>query len=228
MIHEVARTLRDTKESFVKLRALRGSFLVAAGSRAMILDTLPKKSVLAVLIACGGIVWLNEWHQFAYSRSPINFPPVSNWLRDSMFVLIPVALAIWIGIALSQWLIDRFGGRMSPSAQSMLTAAILGGATSFAIILMEAGKIFQTGIGTEFAFLASICRSLYPDGNLLLSILQGIFPSTQAFRFHILLQDGFNLALANLTITILVIIILEGFVRGKIVFDHKMGRVGVS
>ncbi len=194
----------------------------------MILDTLLKKSALAILIAGGGIMWLNEWHQFAYTRSAIEFPPVSNWLRDSTIVLVPVMLAIWIGMALSQWFIDRFGGRLSPSAQSMLAAATLGGATSLAIILMEAGKIFQTGIGTEFAFLASICRSIYPNGNLLLNILQGIFPSTQAFRFHILLQDGFNLALANLTITILVIIILEGFVRGKVIFDHKLGRVGAG
>jgi len=189
----------------------------------MILNTLPNKSALAAIIAYAGIVWLNEWHQFVYTRSAIEFPPVSNWLRDSMIVLIPVTLAVWVGIGLIQWIIDRFGRRMSPSTQSMLAATILGGLTSLSIILIETNRIFRTGIGNEFAFLASICGSIYPNGNLLLSILQWIFPGTQAFRFHILLQDGVNLALINLAITILLILILEGFVRGRNSYDHKLG-----
>lgn len=179
----------------------------------MILNTLPKKSALAVLIAYGSIVWLKEWHQYVYTRSAINFPPVSSWLRDSMIVLIPVMLAVWVGVAIAQWLIERSKGRMSPSTQSILAAAILGGVTSSTIMLIENTRIFWTGIGNELAYLASICRILYPNGNLLLSILRWIFPSYQALRFHILLQDGFNLALVNLTITILLILILEGFVR---------------
>ena len=115
----------------------------------MILKTLPKKIVLAALISYSGILWLNLQHEFVYTRSAIQFPPVSNWLRDAMIVLIPVMLAVWIGIGLTQWVIDRFGRRLSSSTQSMLAAAILGGVTSLSIILIEANRVFQTGIGTS-------------------------------------------------------------------------------
>ena len=179
----------------------------------MILNTLPKKFALSTLIACCSVVWLNTWHQYGYSRSAINFPPISNWFRDSMIVLIPVMLAVWVSIALTQWLIGRSNGRMSPSTQSMLAAAILGGMTSITIMLIENYRIIGTGIGNEFVFLASICNRLYPNGNLVLSILKWMFPGTRALRFHILLQDGLYLMLFNLAITILLIILLEGFVR---------------
>ena len=103
----------------------------------MLLNTLQKKSVLAVILAYSGVVWLKAWHQYGYSRSAIVFPFASNWLRDSMVILIPVLLAVWGGVALAQWLIDRFNGRMSSSTQSILMASILGGMTSLTIILME-------------------------------------------------------------------------------------------
>ncbi len=177
----------------------------------MILNTFPKKLALAALIAFGGIVWLNRLHEFFYSRSAIQFPPVSNWLRDALIVLVPVMLAVWIGMGLVQWMIDRFGQRLSLSTQSILAAAILGALTSLATIVIEANRVFQTGIGSEFNFLANICGRLYPNGNPLLSILNWLLPVTQAFRFHILIQDGANLALINLGITIFLILILEGF-----------------
>ena len=179
----------------------------------MILNTLPKKSVLAVFIAYGGVVWLNQWHQYGYSSAAITFPPVSSWMRDSAIALIPVMLAVWIGTAFAQWLVDRFHQRMSPSTQSFLLAAILSGATSLAFMVIENSKLIWTGIGNELVFLSTICRTIYPNGNLLLSILQRAFPVYQALRFHILIQDGINLALVNLTITILLILILEGLVK---------------
>ena len=179
----------------------------------MILNTLPKMSALAIFIAFGGVVWLNEWHKYGYSSIELTFPPVSSWLRDSMIVLIPVMLAVWLSIALAQRIINRFDQRMSPSTQSILTAAILGGVTSLTIILVENNRTIWTGISNELAILVSICGTLYPNGNLLLNTLQWAFPSYQATRYHILLQDGFYLALVNLTITIFLIFILEGFSR---------------
>ena len=185
----------------------------------MILKTLPNKIVLAALISYSGILWLNLQHEFVYTRSAIQFPPVSNWLRDAMIVLIPVMLAVWIGIGLTQWVIDRFGRRLSSSTQSMLAAAILGGVTSLSIILIEANRVFQTGIGSDFIFLANICGRIYPNGNPMLSLLRWLFPITQAFRLHILLQDWFNLALINLAITLLLVIVFEGFGRTRNSFD---------
>lgn len=186
----------------------------------MILNSLFKKSALAVIFAYGGVAWLNIWHQYNYSRSALVFPPISNWLRDSLILLLPVMLAVWAGIALAQWLINRSGERMSLSTQYILTAAILGVVTSVTIIVMENTRIFFTGLGNEIAILASICRNLYPDGNFLLNNLQKLFSDYQAIRLHILLQDGFNLALVNLTITVVLILILEGSVSlGK---SHEM------
>lgn len=186
----------------------------------MILNSLLKKSALAVIFAYGGVAWLNVWHQYGYSRSMLIFPSISSGLRDSMILLIPVMLAVWAGIALVQWLVNRSNGRMSISTQSILTAAILGGLSSITIIVMENTRFFFTGLGNEIAILASICRNLYPDGNFLLNLLQRLFSDYQAIRLHILLQDGFNLALVNLTITVVLILTLEGSVSlGK---SHEM------
>ena len=177
----------------------------------MIFNTLPRKSILAIFIACGGVAWLNEWHKYGYSSAEVTFPPVSHWLRDSAIVLLPVMLAVWLGIEFAQRIINRFKQQMSPFTQSILVATLLGGATSLAFLLIENNRIIWTGISTELSFLVSICQTLYPNGNLLLRTLQWVFPSYQATRYHILLQDGFYLMLVNLAITIFLIFVLEGF-----------------
>lgn len=187
------------------------NIFIGLGCRNMIFNTLTKKSVLAVFIACGGVVWLNEWHQYGYSSTELTFPSVSSWLRDSMIVLLPVMLAVWFGLTLAQWIIDRFDHKLSPSTQAILTATLLGGATSLAFLLIENNQIILTGISTELAFIVSICRNLYSDGNVLLGALLWAFPGYLATRYHILLQDGFYLALVNMTITIFLMFILEGF-----------------
>jgi hypothetical protein len=179
------------------------------------IDTFPRKTALSVLIAYFSIIWLNEWHQYNFSRSPIVFPPVSNWLRDALIVALPVMLGVWAGISITRWLIACFRGRMSPSAQSMLMASILAGFTSSAILLIESTRAIGTGIGNEFLFLIGVCSSRLSKGSLVLNVLDHIFPRTQALRLHILLQDGFYLALVNLTIVIFLIIILEGSVQAS-------------
>ena len=178
----------------------------------MILDTLPKKSALAVLIAFSSVVWLTLWHEFGYNTR-MSFPSNSSWQRDTMIILVPVLLAVWISVALAQWLIDHFQERMSPTMQYMLTASILGGLTTLSIILMEASRGFRTGIGNGVAIQLSICRKIPPATNLLLRTLLGIFPTSQALRYHVFLQDGIYLALINLGMTIFLMLILEGFVR---------------
>ena len=189
----------------------------------MILNTVPRKLALAILIAFGSVVWLNTWHQYVYTRSRVNFPPVSNTLRDTLIILIPVLLAVWIGVALTQWIINRSSGQMSPSTQSMLTAGTLGCLTSITVTLMESIRGIGTGIGNEFIFLASICNTTYPNGNVLLSTLKWIFPGARALRLHILLQDGANLMLFNLALTVLLIMLMEGlaFVRFRNSYAHE-------
>ncbi|MBI5825910.1 MAG: hypothetical protein HZB18_17935 [Chloroflexi bacterium] len=177
----------------------------------MILHTLPRKFVLAIFIAFGSIAWLSKWHQYVYTRSRVDFPPVSNWARDSIIVLLPVLLAIWISVALTEWIINRSNGRMSLSTQSILMAAVLGGMTSAIIVLIESNRSIGTGIGNEFIFLASICNRVYPNGNLLLSTLKWAVPGAQALRLHILLRDGANLMLFNMATTLLLIMLMEGF-----------------
>ena len=188
----------------------------------MTFNTLPKKSVLAVLIAFSSVAWLTVWHEFGFNTR-MSFPSNSSWSRDTMIILLPVMLAVWVSVALAQWLINLSHGRMSPSTQSMLTASILGGLTTLSIILMEANRIFGTGIGNGVAIQLSLCRKIPPASNLLLKTLLWIFPSPQALRYHVFLQDGIYLALINLGIAIFLILILEGFMRGKNSFDHETG-----
>ena len=189
------------------------------------LNTIARKFILAVLISYGSVVWLSEWHQYGYSRSPLQFPPVSSWLRDSMIVFAPVMLAVWVGTVLAQWLIGRSNGRMSASTQSILTAAILAGFTTIAVILTEGNRIILTGIGNELSFVASICNRLYPKGNLLLNFIKWLIPDVRALRIHFFVQDGINLVLVNLVVTILLIILLEGFerVRERNSYAHETG-----
>ncbi len=177
----------------------------------MIFNTVPKKFAVSILIACSSIVWLNKWHQYVYTRSRIDFPPVSNWVRDSIFVLLPIMLAIWTGVILTQKINNRFSRWMSASTQSMMTASVLAGMSTVMILFVEGSRNIATGIGYEYVFLASICNRVYPNGNTLLDILKWVFPGAQALRLHILLRDGANLALFNLAIIILVIMLHEGF-----------------
>ena len=118
--------------------------------------------MLAIFIACGGVMWLNEWHQYGYSSTEINFPTVSSWLRDSMIVLPPVMLAVWLGVALAQWINNRFDHKWSPSTQSICLAILMGVGTSLVFMLIESNRVIWTGISNELAFLASICRTLNP------------------------------------------------------------------
>jgi len=181
----------------------------------MTLNTLPKKSALAVLIASGSVFWLTMWHEFGYNNTRMIFPSNSSWSRDTMIILLPVLLAVWISIAFSQWLINRSHGSMSASTQSLLTASILGGLTTLSVILLESSRFFRTGIGNGIAIQLSLCRRISPATSFLLRTLLGIFPSSQAFRYHIFLQDGIYLALINVGITIFLILILEGLMRRK-------------
>jgi hypothetical protein len=177
----------------------------------MVINSIIKKSALAVLIAFCSVMWLSVWHEFGYGAR-MSFPAVSSLPRDTLIILLPVMLAVWGSTALAQWLINRSQGRMSPSTQSILTAAILGGMTSIAIILMEATRVFRTGISNEVAIQVSLCRRILLDSSFLLKTLLGIFPNPQAMRYHVLLQDGIYLALINLGISVLLIFILEGAV----------------
>ena len=176
----------------------------------MNLNTILKKSTLAVLVAVGSVVWLNKWHEYVYSHGAVKFPPVSNWLRDSLIVLIPVMVAVWLGVAIIDWLNNRLGERLAPTGQIILTAAILGSLTSLATILIEINRVIQTGLSSQFSFVASICTRLYPSGTLILNTLKSMFGG-EGLRIHIMLQDGANLALINLTLIILSIIIMEAF-----------------
>ena len=184
----------------------------------MKLNTLFRKSTLAVLITFGSIIWLNKWHEYVYSHGAVKFPPVSNWLRDSLIVLIPIIIAVWLGFVLIEWFTHRFGERLTPTGQIVLTATILGCLTSLATILIEANRAIQTGISSQFSFVASICTRLYPTGTFILNTLKSMFGG-EGLRIHILLQDGFNLALINLALTILILMIMEVF--SEISIQHQ-------
>lgn len=182
--------------------------------------------ILAILIACSSVLWLNQWHQVGFTRTPITFPPVSTWWRDVFLLLIPLVLVVWLGSALAQRVAERFVGRFSPSMQIVLVAVILGGLTTATILIVENSRIVRTGIGNELTFLANICGSLYPNGNRFLELLQSALPLNQAGRYHILIQDGLNLILLNGGISLLMILLYEGIPR-RSVMDMILNRKAV-
>ena len=177
----------------------------------MNLNTLPRKLILACLLAYGSVRWLNIWHQYGFSRSPIDFPTVSSWWRDSFALFVPILLAIWIGIAIAERFIQTSAGRISASNQSMFAAAILSIVTTLTVMTVEGSRSLATGIGNEFIILASLCGRLYPQGTLLLNALKWIFPSVLALQYHTLIQDGINLFFVNLALTILMLLLTETF-----------------
>ena len=178
----------------------------------MMLNTLARKFTLAVFISYGSVVWLNYWHQYGYSNSPLLFPPVSSWLRDATIVFLPVSLAVWIGAALSQSIGRHSSDRMSVSTQFMFAALLLSMLSTLGIILVEANRrIISTGLSIQVSFIASNCSRLYPKGNLLLNFIRWLIPDVRALRIHFLAQDGINLLLVNLAITLILILILEGW-----------------
>ncbi|MEP0804327.1 MAG: hypothetical protein HRF47_02475 [Chloroflexota bacterium] len=179
----------------------------------MTLHTVLKKTTLALFVACGSVLWLSEWHQNGYTRSPITFPPVSTWWRDAFILLIPLLLAVWLGSALVRRLAERSARRTSLSTQAVLAAVIFGGLTTVAILLVENSRIVWTGIGNELTYLSGICGRLYPNGNPTLDFLQSVLPISQATRVHILLQDGMNLILLNCGISLLMLLLFEGMDR---------------
>ena len=187
------------------------------------INTVSRKSILAILIAIGSILWLYLWHRYGYSRAPLPFPPVSSWLRDAMIIFVPVLLAILAGSALSQWLIGHSQGRLASSLQSILEAFILAVVTSLGIMLIENDRTLLTGIGNQLSFLASICTRLYPQGSFLLGLLKWFIPDLRSLRLHLLLRDGFNLVLVNLMITIIVAMFFEGSFSSKDSYAPDLG-----
>jgi hypothetical protein len=129
-------------------------------------------------------------------------------------------LAVWLGVALIEWLNNRLGERLAPTGQTILAAVILGSMTSLATTLIEINRVIQTGIGSQFSFVASICTRLYPGGTFILNILKRMFGG-QGLRIHIMFQDGFNLALINLTLIILLVMIMEAFSKITIPYQTQ-------
>ena len=132
-------------------------------------------------------------------------------------------LAVWLGVVIIEWLNHRLGERLAPTGQTILAAAILGSLSSLDTILIEINRALQTGISSQFSFVASICTRIYQSGTFgyfLLSILKSAFGG-EGLRIHILLQDGFNLALINLALIILSIIIMEAFSKPGIRYQTQ-------
>ena len=167
-------------------------------------NTLSKKIVLTVLVAFGGILWLNVWHQIGHSHEVIAASsPILNWLRDSVILLLPVMLAVWIGTVIAQWIGARSNGRISILAQSSLTIALVGILTSIVLVVVEANRFLRTGIGNDFALMVSVCRTINSSSFQIVDAIFSNFSRFETARLHVILQDLSSLTLVNLVITLL-------------------------
>ena len=175
----------------------------------MKINSNSRKLLLTILIAYGGVLWLNVWHQIGHSHGTIGLSPLLYWLRDSIIILLPVMLAVWTGTAITQWLSDRSNGRMSPFAQSSLSVVLMGLLTSVAFIMIESNHSLRTGIGNDFALEVSICRTINSASYQMVETLFRSFSDFQIARIYVLLKDGISLILANMGITVLLTLTLS-------------------
>ena len=173
----------------------------------MKINSILKKFFLTVLVAYGGILWLYVRHKLGHDHGVVGAAPVQYWLRDSIIVLLPVFLAVMIGTALVQWLVDRSNGRLSPKAQSALSVILLGVLTSAILLVIESNRTLRIGISNDFALEVSICESINFYGIPFLGSLLRNFSDFQLARVYVLLQDGISLALINMGITILLMVL---------------------
>ena len=169
----------------------------------MKLDTISKKITLSILIAFGGVLWLNIWHQIGHSHEAIGASPMVYWLRDSFILLLPVMLAVWTFAAIAQRLRDRSNGRISPIMRSALSVGVLGVFTSVIFISIETNRVFRMGIGNDFALVVSICRTINSAGFQLVDTIFRGFSNIETTRIHVMLQDWSTLVLAIFGIIVL-------------------------
>ena len=169
----------------------------------MKLNSFSKKFVLAILIAFGGVVWLNVWHRLEHDHGLINSMPVSNWLGDSLIVLLPIMLVVWGGLALSQRLIDRSSRRMHSWLQTGLKAAVLGILSAAVLVLFETNTSLQTAISDDFAFKVSVCRMILFTDNAFHNFLLENFTNIQISQMYIASKDAASLVLIIMGITLL-------------------------
>ncbi|MBI5944062.1 MAG: IPT/TIG domain-containing protein [Chloroflexi bacterium] len=177
----------------------------------MKINTLIRKFLLTVLIAYGGVLWLYVRHKLAHDHGVIGSSPVAYWLRDSVMVLLPVFLAVWVGAWLVQRLADRSNGRTTPKRQFALSVMILGVLTTAVLLVIESSRGLRLGISNDFALEVSICQSINFYGIPLLgSLLRGLSGFDLA-RAYVLLQDGASLALVSMGITALLLVAINEF-----------------
>src|SRR6185295_11778065 len=85
--------------------------------------------VLTVVLAYGGVLWMNVLH-LAQGAHETNEPPLLlHWLRDATLALPLIFVAVWVGLLLCRRILDRTG---EPGAVvgTALTAALVAAVTS--------------------------------------------------------------------------------------------------
>ena len=187
----------------------------------MKINTNSKKLLLALLLAYGGVLWLNVWHQIGHSYGTIGSSPVVYWLRDSVIVLLPALLAVFLGTGLSQWLGNRSNGRLSPRAQNFLSVVFVSGLSALAFVLIESNPSLRTGIGNDFALEVSICRTINSTSFQMVDSLLRNFSDFQVARFYVMLKDGVSLFAVAMGITVLMILTLSEMEK---LFEAKPAR----
>ncbi len=177
----------------------------------MKIESISQKIVMTVLVAFGGVLWLNVWHQIGHNSHEVieGASTMTYWLSDSITVLLPVLFVIWGGSFLAQWLEDRFSGRISSKALTALTVILLGGLTSTLLVAVEATRILPTGMRNDFALIVSVCRTVNSASFQIVDALFRNISNLQTERLHVILQDWSTLALANLVIVFLAMLVFN-------------------
>src|SRR4051794_24919308 len=101
--------------------------------------------VLTVVLAYGGILWINLLHR-ALGAHETNEPPVVvHWLRDATLALPLVAAGVWAGLLLAQHLVRRLRG--APGAVVGTTLVTVSTALTVSAVLGLANPLHGAAFG---------------------------------------------------------------------------------
>lgn len=174
----------------------------------MKINTNVRMFFFALLTAWVSVLWLNAWHQVSFNYSIPGIAPFRNWMSDTAIVFLPSILAVWLGMSIQKWAVERSAGRLSEPAQTALSVIILSLLVSAAILWIETSRSFQTEIGKGLSLSISICGSSHLNAPILGAWLKTL-PTFQGARIYVTLQDLASLILSTVGTSILFFFLVE-------------------
>src|SRR3954471_16051973 len=86
--------------------------------------------ILAVVLAYGGVFWLNLLHRAQGAHENGEPPLLLHWLRDATLALPLVFVGVWVGLMLCRRIVDRLSSDPGVVTGTTLVAVCVAATTS--------------------------------------------------------------------------------------------------